>query len=88
MSVKNKVRDDNEREARQSVLEELFNDFNRSRFRVYKMNFVRGIFFGFGSVLGGTVVIGLLVWLLNATGTLVPGVASFVNDIVHVIQSR
>ena len=34
--LKRKVRDDNERGARQTVLEELFNDFNRSRFTIYK----------------------------------------------------
>ena len=84
--LKSKVRDDNERDARTSVLEDLFNDFNRNRFTVYKMNFVRGIFFGFGSILGGTVVIALLIWILSMTGALVPGAASFVNDIIDVIQ--
>lgn len=86
--VKTKVRDDNERGARQGLLEDLFNDFNRSRFAVYKMNFVRGIFFGFGSILGGTVVIALLIWILSMTGALVPGAASFVNDIIDIIQHK
>ena len=84
---KRKIRDDNERGARQSALEDLFNDFNRNRFSVYKMNFFRGIFFGLGSVLGGTVVIAILVWLLNLTGHLVPGVADFVNQIVDTVQT-
>jgi len=86
--VKSKIRDDNERGARQAILEDLFNDFNRSRFTVYKMNFVRGLFFGFGSILGGTVVIALLIWVLSLTGALVPGAASFVNDIIQVIQRK
>lgn len=81
-----KVKDDNERGARRALLEDIFNDMNRSRFTVYKMNFVRGIFFGFGSVLGGTLLIALLIWILNVTGALVPGLASFINDIVHIIQ--
>ena len=85
--IKQKIHDDNERGARQSALEDLFNDFNRNRFSVYKMNFFRGIFFGLGSVLGGTVVIAMLVWLLNFTGHLVPGVADFVNQIVDTVQS-
>lgn len=84
--IAKKVRDDNERGARQAVLEDIFNDMNRSRFQVYKMNFFRGIFFGFGSVLGGTLLITLLIWLLNLTGALVPGLANFINDVVHVIQ--
>ena len=86
--LKRKIQADNEKGARKTVLEELFNDFNRSRFEVYKMNFFRGIFFGLGSVLGGTVVIALLVWMLNVTGNLVPGVAGFVNDISQTIKDR
>ena len=39
--VKRRVRNDNERGARESVLEDLFNDFNRNRFTIYKLNFFR-----------------------------------------------
>jgi len=60
-----RVKSDNERGARQSLIEDLFYDFHRSRVQIYWMNFVRGIFFGLGSVLGGTVLIALLVWLLS-----------------------
>jgi hypothetical protein len=60
-----RVNRDNERGAREGLIEDLFYDFHRSRVQVYKMNFIRGIFFGFGSVLGGTVVIALLAWLLS-----------------------
>lgn len=84
--LKKRIQYDSERGARQVVLEELFNDFNRNRFSVYKFNFFRGIFFGLGSVLGGTVVLALVVWLLNLTGQLVPGVADFVNSVVDMMQ--
>ncbi len=84
--LKQQVKHNNEKGARQSVLEELFNDFNRNRFTVYKFNFFRGIFFGLGSVLGGTVVLALIVGVLNLTGQLVPGVASFAKDIIDVMQ--
>lgn len=86
-SFMKKNRDNNERGARETVLEELFNDFNRNRFTIYKFNFMRGIFFGLGSVLGGTVVIALIVWILNGIGWLVPGLAGFLNDIVHMMDS-
>ena len=85
--LKKQVKDNNEKGAREAVLEDLFNDFNRSRFTIYKFNFFRGIFFGLGSVLGGTVVLGILVWLLNLTGHLIPGVADFVNQVVQMMQS-
>jgi hypothetical protein len=86
-SFMKKTHDNNERGARETVLEELFNDFNRNRFTIYKFNFMRGIFFGLGSVLGGTVVIALIVWILNGIGWLVPGLAGFLNDIVHMMDS-
>ena len=85
--VQRKVRDDNERGAREAILEELFNDLNRSRFTIYKLNFFRGIFFGLGSVLGATVVLAIVIWLLNLTGHLIPGIADFINQIVDVMQS-
>jgi hypothetical protein len=88
MKFTKKIRDDNERGARLAVLEDLFNDMNRSRFAVYRMNFVRGIFFGFGSVLGATVLIALFIWILNLTGALVPGLASFVNDVINIIKQK
>lgn len=84
--LRRKIVIDNEKGARKTVLEELFYDFNRSRFQVYKMNFVRGIFFGFGSVLGGTVVIAILLWLLSITGALIPGVAGFVDGVTDSIK--
>lgn len=79
------TRENNERGARETVLEELFNDFNRSRFTIYKFNFMRGIFFGLGSVLGGTVVLALVVWVLNGLGVLVPGLGGFLHDVVQVM---
>ena len=84
--LKRQVTSGNEKGAREDVLEDLFNDFNRNRYVIYKMNFFRGVFFGFGSVLGGTVVVALVIWLLNATGQLIPGVAGFVEGVVELIQ--
>ena len=84
--LKRQVTSGSEKGAREAVLEDLFNDFNRNRYVIYKMNFFRGVFFGFGSVLGGTVVVALVIWLLNATGQLIPGVAGFVEGVVELIQ--
>lgn len=86
--LKQHAKDGNESGARKAVLEDLFNDFNRNRYTIYKFNFVRGIFFGFGSVLGGTVVVALVVWLLNVTGQLVPSVAGFIDGVVEMMQQN
>ena len=84
--VKKQVRDDNERGAREALLEDLFNDFNRNRFTIYKFNFVRGIFFGFGSVLGGTLLVSLVAFMLHWVGVLVPATEEVVTSIVQTID--
>lgn len=84
--AKHKIATDNERGARQGLIEDLFYDFHRSRKEVYTMNFVRGIFFGLGSVLGGTVVIALIIWLLSATVDIFPPLADFINGIINAMQ--
>lgn len=83
-----KVVQDNESGARRAVLEDLFYDFNRSRTQVYRMNFFRGISFGLGSVVGGTIVVALLIWLLNTIGWLIPSLADLVDGIITTMQSR
>lgn len=82
------VRDNQENGARQAVLEDLFNDFNRNRFTVYKFNFFRGIFFGLGSVIGGTIVVALIIWLLTILGNFFPPIDSFLTDVTNTIRSR
>lgn len=82
----NKQQND-EKAARKQVLEELFNDLNRSRGQIYRLNLVRGIFFGFGSVVGGTLVVALLLALLSLLIDLPGGVGDFVRFIVETVRS-
>lgn len=51
--------------AQRDLLEQLFNDHYKYRWRIYQMNFFRGIFFGVGSFLGATVVVALALWVLS-----------------------
>ena len=85
--IKSTVKKNNEDGARKAVLEDLFYDFNRSRVQIYKMNFVRGIMMGAGTVLGGTVVIALLLWILSLLGNFIPPLGDFFEAISHTIQS-
>ena len=82
-----KLKRDNENGARKAVLEDLFYDFHRSRAEVYKMNFFRGIFMGVGTVIGGTVVIALLVWVLSWFVN-IPGIGGTAEQIQQTIQSE
>lgn len=79
------IKKGNERGARASLLEDLFYDFNRNRIEIYKMNFIRGVFFGLGSVLGGTVVVALIVWLLHFFVQL-PVIGDPARDVRQTIQ--
>jgi hypothetical protein len=83
-----KIKTDNENGARKAILEDLFYDFHKSRRQVYFMNFTRGIFFGVGSVLGGTVVIALVLWLLNLLVDIPGGIGNFVQFVVNTVQQH
>lgn len=82
------VKESNERDARKAVIEDLFYDFNRSRAQIYRMNFIRGIFFGLGSILGGTIVVGILIWILSAVGGFFPPLDDFFNGVTDTIESQ
>lgn len=83
-----RIATDNEIGARKNLLEELFNDFHKSRRQVYFMNLFRGIFFGFGSVLGATIVVAIVVWLLGQFGDIFPPLADFLNNLIESMQRR
>jgi len=85
--VTQKVKKDNETGARRAILEDLFYDFHSSRKEVYTMNFVRGVFFGFGSVLGGTLVVALLIWVLSWLADIPGGFGDFIQYIVDTVQN-
>jgi len=85
--LKKDVKKNNEKGARRAVLEDLFYDFNSSRAEVYKMNFFRGIFLGFGTVIGGTLVVALIVWILTLLADIPGGTGDFIQYIVDTVQS-
>lgn len=74
--------------AEKTLLEELLQDMYAHRGKIYQINFVRGLFFGFGSVLGGTILIAILVWLLSRLGAVVPFLSDFIQDILNTLNSR
>ena len=83
-----KIAQDNENGARRNLIEELFYDFHSSRRQVYFMNFFRGLFFGFGSVLGATVLIALAIWTLSKFGDVFPPLADFINQLTDTMRRR
>jgi hypothetical protein len=73
--------------AQRELLEQLFDDHYRFRWRIYKMNFFRGIFFGFGSAIGATLLVGILIWVLSFFTNL-PVVGNFLHQSQTTIQKR
>lgn len=59
------VKENEQKGAQEAIMEEIFHDMYRERGRIYKVNFFRGIFFGLGSAIGGTIVIAILIWILS-----------------------
>lgn len=82
-----KLADDQAQAGARGFLEDLFDDYYRQRHKVYQMNFIRGIFFGLGSVIGGTLVIALLLWLLTFTNN-IPFIGDFSEKVQNSIESR
>lgn len=82
-----KLKDDTAQAETRGFLEDLFDDYYRQRYKVYKMNLIRGIFFGFGSVIGGTLVIAILLWLMSFTND-IPFVGEFSEKVQNSIESR
>ena len=76
-----------ERGAQKAFIEELFNDIYAHRMRIYFVNFIRGISFSVGGILGATVVIALLLWVLSLFSG-VPVIGDFFHQTQQTIQNR
>lgn len=75
------------RGAQRSLIEELFEDHYKNRWNIYKVNFFRGISFGLGSVLGATVVVALMLWVLSWFGG-VPLIGNLSHETSQTIQKH
>ena len=82
MSIFRSIKSEGERAARRQLMEELFYDFHRDKFQIFFLNFIRGIFFGFGTVLGGTVLVALVVWILGQFFGWFP----YIHQVIEAIQ--
>ena len=86
-SIKEHIKKDQVAGAQRDLLEQIFDDHYRFRWRVYKMNFFRGIFFGFGSVLGATILVGLTLWIISLF-TELPLIGNFFENTQSSLEKR
>ncbi len=63
-------------------MQDFFEDFYRQRRRIYVVNFIRGVWFGIGTFIGGTIVLAGLLWFLSLVGRI-----PFMTDVVDNIQT-
>lgn len=75
-----------EQDARRALIEDLFYDFNKSKTEIYRVNFFRGVFFGLGTILGGTVLVALMIWTLGQFAHWFPTISVPVNIITDSLQ--
>lgn len=77
-------KDDIQRQQADAMREgfgEFFQDYYKNRRKIYWLNLVRGIWFGLGSAIGGTLVVAAILWLLSVLNQ-VP----FLSDIVENVK--
>jgi len=86
MKMVKSIKDKNEQAARHQLIEELFYDFHSSRRQVYWTNFVRGIFFGLGTLIGGTIIVAIAVWVLSQFTNIFPSTGDYIKTITNTIQ--
>ena len=84
--IREKKLKNDELTAEEQVLEDLFYDLYRNRGSVYKVNFIRGIFFGLGTFLGGTVIVALVIFLLTWISSLLPANLSIIDWLLDVLK--
>lgn len=74
-----------DRAARRKLLEELFYDFHANRWHIYKLNLFRGLFFGLGTVLGGTLLVAVAIAILGQFEW-VPFLGDFIQRIIDAME--
>ena len=82
-----KLADNTAKGAYGAMLEDLFQNMYQQRFKIYWMNFIRGVMFAFGSVIGATIMVALLLWLLSLFDQ-IPIVGHFVDTVRETIRNR
>lgn len=69
------------------MLENIYESGYVDHNRAYKTSFFKGVVSGFGGVLGATVLVGLVLWILSLLGH-VPLLDRVVNNIRQTVQSQ
>ena len=69
------------------MFESIYESGYIDRNKTYKMSFLKGVAAGVGSVIGATVIVALLIWVLNLFDS-VPLVGPFTHKIQNTVQTK
>jgi hypothetical protein len=69
------------------ALEVLFASDYLNKKKLYWHNFLRGVVFGAGSLLGATIVVAILVWVLSLFDT-IPLIGPLIDNTTETIKKR
>lgn len=69
------------------MMESIYESGYIDRNKLYKMSFIKGVVAGFGGVIGATIVVVLLLWVLSWFDGL-PVVGPFFDDVKNTIDTN
>ena len=74
-------------DALETLAEHRFVQIHNSTFRLMWYQFLRGLAFGFGTVIGASVLVSVVVLLLSQV-EVIPYIGEFATDIIQEIESK
>ena len=69
------------------MLETLYETGYSSHRDMYKMSFIKGVVTGFGGVLGATLLVALVIWILSLFDT-VPLIGPVIDNVQDTVKSK
>ncbi len=74
-------------DGQREEITELFESvYVHNKWRIVRMNFLRGIAFGLGTFLGGTIIVAIVVWILSQTVDLFPWARDFTQSLIDSLR--
>lgn len=76
-------------EAQRGELQELFEDvYVANRSKIIWTNFLRGIAFGLGTFIGGTIVVAAILWVVSMTTDFFPWMKAVTDPLINSVEYR
>lgn len=69
------------------TIENIYETGYAERSRIYKMSFIKGLMAGFGGVIGATIIVALVLWVLSLFNT-IPIIGPFVEKVQETVDTQ